>query len=44
MKYTFEKTDKMQGELTLTIEKADIEPQVKKALKDIRSKAQMPEY
>ena len=44
MKYTFEKTDKMQGELTLTIEKADIEPQVKKALKDIRSKAQMPGF
>ena len=44
MKYNFEKTSNVQGELALTIEKEDIEPRVAKALKELRTKAQMPGF
>ena len=44
MKYNFEKTSNVTAELTVTIEKADIEPKVAKAMKELRVKAQMPGF
>ncbi len=44
MNITFEKTGNVTGVITLNIEKADYEAQVKKGLKNAQSKIQMPGF
>ena len=44
MKISFEKTDKINGLLTITLAKADYEANVEKTLKDYRRKASLPGF
>ena len=44
MKVTFENPDKVNGLMTLTVEEADYQANVDKALKNYRKKAQMPGF
>ena len=44
MKFNFEKTSNVTAELTITIEKADYQERVDKALKDLRRKANIPGF
>lgn len=44
MKISFEKTDKINGLLTITLAKADYEANVEKTLKDYRKKASLPGF
>ena len=44
MKISFENPDKINGQLTLTIEKEDYEKDVEKTLKDYRKKANVPGF
>ncbi len=44
MKISFENPDKVNGVLTMTIEKADYQGEVEKTLKDYRKKAQVPGF
>ena len=44
MKISFENPDKVNGLLTLTVETADFQDRVEKALKDMRKKAQLPGF
>lgn len=44
MNISFEKLDNVNGLLTITLEKADYEEKVNKALKDFRKKASMPGF
>ena len=44
MNISFENPDKINGQLTLTIEKEDYEKDVEKQLKDYRKKANMPGF
>jgi trigger factor len=44
MNITFESADKINGLMTITIEKADYEEKVTKTLKDYRKKVQMPGF
>ena len=43
MNIQFENADKVNGLMTLTIEKSDYEEKVEKALKDYRKRAQVPD-
>ena len=44
MNITFENVDKVNGLLTITLEKADYEEKVTAAMKDFRKKANMPGF
>ncbi len=44
MKISFDNSAKVSGVLTMTIEKADYQPEVEKTLKDYRKKAQVPGF
>ena len=44
MKITFDCPDKINGQLTMTIEPADYQEQVEKTLKNYRKKAQVPGF
>lgn len=44
MNISFENADKINGLMTLTIEKDDYQPEVEKALKDYRKKANVPGF
>ena len=44
MNITFECADKVNGLMTITVEKADYEEKVNKTLKDYRKKAQVPGF
>ncbi len=44
MNITFESADKINGLMTITIDKADYEEKVTKTLKDYRKKVQMPGF
>ena len=44
MNYNFQKTSNVVAELTISIEKADYQDRVDKALKDLRRKAQLPGF
>ena len=44
MKISFENADKVNGLLTITVEEADYNEKVEKALKDYRKKANLPGF
>ena len=44
MNVTFDKTDELNGRITIAVEKADYAESVEKGLKDFRKKANMPGF